>query len=255
MQMTSFDPVYQALAAVGYTDPLHPPLTHFPIALTIAALLFGLAALALKRPLLKISAQHCLVLAWLFFFPTVFLGLTDWQHYYQGAWLFPIVAKMWLAGLLFLLLSLGVILVWTGRGESKAILAIYILSFFTVVALGYFGGRLVFGGQPPSSPRRAQINKKTLGEGEKVFAANCLACHPQGKNSIMAQYPLKGSDELANFDGFLAFIRAPRLDNGAKGPMPDFPPSRISETQARDLYQYLRTAFGQPGQSKSEHKH
>ena len=245
--MTIFDPFYQALATLGYTDPVHPPLTHMPIALVTAALIFGLAARLWRRDLLGLSARHCLVLAWLFFFPTVLLGFMDWQHFYQGAWLFPIVVKIWLAGFLFVLLTMGVILVWRGQGDSKVLLVIYVLSFCTVVGLGYFGGRLVFGGwaEPPPGAARA---------GLQIFKENCRACHANGGNIVMFQYPLKGSDKLADFNGFLAFIRDPRLDDGTKGPMPDFPPEAIPDQQARDLYQYLFKTFG-PVQSVEEHQH
>jgi mono/diheme cytochrome c family protein len=253
--MKSFDFIYRALAVIGFTDPIHPTMTHFPIALSITALIFGLAALALKRPFLKVSAQHCLVLSWLFFFPTVFLGVLDWQHFYHGAWIPPIIIKIWLAGVLFLVLSAGVILIFTGRGESKAILAVYVLSSLIVVALGYFGGHLVFGDWTPSAAARAQIDTRTLKSGEKIFNDHCQVCHQNGGNVILAQYPLRGSDKLANFQDFISFIRNPRLDDGAKGPMPGFSPVRISEAQARDLYQYLHAAYGQAGKKDSVGRH
>jgi mono/diheme cytochrome c family protein len=243
--MTFFDPFYRALAALGFTDPVHPPLTHMPIGLVVAALTFGFGALLLGRPFLSQSARHCLVLAWLFFFPTVLLGFMDWQHYYRGVWVAPIIAKLVLAGFLFVVLTAGVILVWRGRGESRVLLLIYVLSFLAVVGLGYFGGRLVFGGaaaQPEASP----APDAALRAGEQVFATHCQACHAGGGNAILPQHPLKGSDDLAKFDTFLAFIRDPRLDNGSKGPMPAFSPQELPEPQARDLYHYLLRAFGPP---------
>ena len=48
--MTLFNPLYNALAAMGYTDPIHPPLTHMPIALVVAALIFGFSGWILRRP-------------------------------------------------------------------------------------------------------------------------------------------------------------------------------------------------------------
>ena len=150
--MTIFNPLYNALAAIGYTDPIHPPLTHMPIALVVAALIFGLASWILRRPSLGQAARYCLGLAWLFIFPTVLLGFMDWQHFYQGAWLLPIIVKIALTSFLFVLLSIGLILVIIGREESKALLAIYVIAFLTVGGLGYFGGRLVFGGRAPAAP-------------------------------------------------------------------------------------------------------
>ena len=134
--MTIFNPLYAALAAMGFTDPIHPPLTHVPIGLVVAALIFGLTGWLLRRPAWSQAARYCLGLAWLFIFPTVLLGFMDWQHYYQGAWLLPIIVKIGLASFLFVLLSIGLILVKTGREESKALLAIYLIAFFIMQGLG-----------------------------------------------------------------------------------------------------------------------
>jgi uncharacterized membrane protein len=237
--MTIFNPLYNALAAMGFTDPIHPPLTHIPIGVVVAALIFGLTGWLMKRPALGQAARYCLGLAWLFIFPTVLLGFMDWQHYYQGAWLLPIIVKISLASFLFVLLSIGLILVKTGREESKALLAIYLIAFLTVGGLGYFGGRLVFGGRAPAAP-------PALEAGKKLFENNCMACHPNGGNAISPEAIIIGSDELKDFPTFLAWIRDPRLDNGQKGPMPDFLPWKISNEQARQLYDYLIGVLGKP---------
>jgi uncharacterized membrane protein len=237
--MTIFNPLYNALAAMGFTDPIHPPLTHMPIALVVAALIFGLTGWILRRPSLGQAARYCLGLAWLFIIPTVLLGFMDWQHYYQGAWLLPITVKIGLSIFLFVLLSIGLILVIIGREESKALLAIYVIAFLTVGGLGYFGGRLVFGGRAPEAPPALQA-------GKGLFENNCMACHPYGGNAIKPQDIIIGSDQLKDFQTFLAWIRDPRLDNGEKGPMPEFLPRKISDQQARQLYDYLFGVFGKP---------
>jgi uncharacterized membrane protein len=237
--MTIFNPFYSALAAIGYTDPIHPPLTHMPIGLVVAALLFGFAGLILRRPLLSQISRYCLLLAWLFIFPTVFLGFMDWQHFYQGAAIFPIIVKISLASFLFVLLSLGLFLVVSGRQESKALLVIYLIAFFTVGGLGYFGGRLTFGGRAPAAPPGLQA-------GKKLFEDNCMACHPNGGNAIRPKMIIVGSDRLTDFHAFLKWIRNPRLDNGKKGPMPEFLPWKISDQQARQLYDYLIGVLGKP---------
>ncbi len=200
--MTIFDPIYNALAAMGFTDPIHPPLTHIPIGLVVGALIFGLTAWLLRRPALGQAARYCLGLAWLFIIPTVLLGFMDWQHYYQGAWLMPIVVKIGLAGFLFVLLSIGLILVITGREESKALLAIYVIAFLTVGGLGYFGGRLVFGGRAPAAPPALQA-------GQRLFEHNCMACHPNGGNAISPEAIIIGSDDLKDFPTFLGWIQGP----------------------------------------------
>jgi uncharacterized membrane protein len=237
--MTIFSPLYNALAAMGFTDPIHPPLTHMPIALVVAALIFGFAGWILRRPSLGQAGRYCLVLAWLFIFPTVLLGFMDWQQFYQGAWLLPIIVKIGLAGFLFVILSIGVILIVTGREESKAILAIYVIAFLTVGGLGYFGGRLVFGGRAPAAPPALQA-------GQRLFKHYCMACHPNGGNAITPQEIIIGSDRLKDVPTFLAWIRDPRLDNGTKGPMPEFLPGKISDQQARQLYDYLIGVLGKP---------
>jgi uncharacterized membrane protein len=210
-----------------------------PIGLVVGALFFGFAALIWKRPLLGLSAQHCLVLAWLFLFPAVLFGFMDWQHYYHGAWLVPIKIKIGLASFLFVILSTGLILIFKGRGESKAILVIYVLAFCTVVLLGYFGGHLVFGGRSRATPEEFQV-------GMKIFDANCIACHPNGGNAFVPDMPLKGAPYLENADKLIAFIRDPRLRNEAKGPMPDFPPTDITDQEVRELYRYLIHEYGLP---------
>ena len=237
--MTIFNPFYYALTAIGYTDPIHPPLTHMPIALVVAAVIFGFAGLVLRKPFLNRMARYCLLLAWLFIFPTVLLGFMDWQHFYQGAALFPIIVKISLASFLFILLSLGLFLIISGRKESKALLVIYVIAFFTVGALGYLGGRLVFGGRAPAAPPALQA-------GRVLFVDNCMACHPNGGNAIMPDAIITGSDNLTDFHIFLTWIRNPRLDNGQKGPMPQFLAWKINDRQARQLYDYLIGVLGKP---------
>jgi hypothetical protein len=80
--------------------------------------------------------------------------------------------------------------------------------------------------------------------GAAIFRANCVSCHPNGGNTITPNLPLRGSRMLASFDAFLDFIRHPKMPNGSKGAMPNFPPSKISDHQARELYQYLTSAEG-----------
>jgi|UniRef100_A0A7V6A2B5 mono/diheme cytochrome c family protein len=235
--MTVFNPFYNILYNLGFPDPIHPPLTHMPIGLVVATLIFGFMAFRRRDPVLTRLTRSCLVLAWLFFFPTVLFGFMDWQHWYQGAWVQPIIIKMCLAAFLFLLLSLGLMLFVTGREQSKALLIIYVLAFFTVMGLGYFGGRLVFGGRAPAVPPRLEA-------GRRLFANHCMACHPSGGNAILPGDYIIGSGNLKDLPAFLAWIRNPRLDNGRKGPMPGFSPQDITDEQAGELYAYLARVMG-----------
>ncbi len=235
--MTLINSFYHTLYAIGFHDPIHPPLTHITIGMVVAALIFEVLARILGRSPLAQAARSCLVLAWLSIFATVLLGFMDWQHWYQGAWLLPLLIKICLASFLFLLLSLGMILIFTGRQESKALLAIYLLAFFTVVGLGYFGGRLDFGGRAPAV-------RPQLEAGRRLFQNNCMACHPNGGNAILPHNIIIGSDKLKDLQTFIAWLHNPRLDNGQKGPMPEFPPKKISEDQAKELFNYLNRVVG-----------
>jgi uncharacterized membrane protein len=70
--------LYHILEQVGYTHPIHPPLTHMPTGLVIGALIFGLLSTLSRRPVFAVSARHCFVLALVFVFPSAFFGYTDW---------------------------------------------------------------------------------------------------------------------------------------------------------------------------------
>jgi uncharacterized membrane protein len=226
------DAIYQLLEKLGYPHPLHPPLTHMPIGLVTGALVLGFVAWLFLRPSLWPSARHCLILALLFLIPTALLGYMDWQHYYAGAWLFYIKIKLILAGALLILLSIGFIVTRKSKANPIASLTIFSLSFFTVVALGYYGGQLVFGGWTPTAPKEFQI-------GARIFKGNCSGCHPHGGNIITTNLPLNIAPQLADFDTFRSFVRHPEMPNGSRGEMPDFPPTKISDQQAQELYQYV----------------
>ncbi|OHD68051.1 MAG: hypothetical protein A2W19_15735 [Spirochaetes bacterium RBG_16_49_21] len=137
------DFIYNLLAAIGYTHPLHPPFTHIPMGMTIGAFLFILASF--KREELEKTAFYCLILA-LIFAPVVsILGLMDWQHRYLGAWRPLIIAKMILAVVFIILLALAVYLRYKEKAGKKALILVYALCLATATALGYIGGQLVFG--------------------------------------------------------------------------------------------------------------
>ncbi len=108
---------------------------------------------------------------------------------------------------------------------------------FTVLALGFFGGQLAYSGKVPVGPAEFR-------SGEKLFRANCSGCHPYGGNIVDPKAELRGSDELKDLQTFIRWIRDPRLDNGAKGPMPPFLPARVSDAQAKELLGYIIKVMG-----------
>ncbi len=234
------DFIYQFLESIGYTHPIHPPLTHMPIGLVAGALILRLAARFSDQAPLARAAFYCLVLALVFAVPTVLAGVIDWQHYYSGAWVFPIKIKIALSVLLFILLAGGVGLGWRGNADSKPFLAICLLSFLAVVGLGYFGGELALAPRlcPPAAPGYQA--------GAKIYATLCAACHPNGGNIFDASLPVRGSKHLADFDDFSSFMRHPHRHDGSPPSMPAFPPEKLPDAQMRELYQYIINTFGTP---------
>jgi cytochrome c6 len=68
---------------------------------------------------------------------------------------------------------------------------------------------------------------------QQLFKENCAACHVGGGNIVNPKMPLKGAPLLKTFAAFLTQIRKPQP------PMPAFPPAKISDAQARKLYDYI----------------
>lgn len=233
-----FDFFYEFLSKVGYTHPPHSPITHMPIGLVAGALILRLAAIFADRAYLARAAFYCLVLALALALPTVLLGVMDWQHYYSGAWVFPIKVKIALASLLSIFLAAGVILGWRGNAESKPFLAICLLSFLTVAGLGYFGGELVLAARLyPPAPQEYQA-------GARIYTEYCAACHTLGGNIFDASLPVRGSKHLKDFADFSSFVRHPHRHEGPPPTMPAFPPEKLPDAQVRELYQYIINVFG-----------
>ncbi len=219
------DRFYQALETIGYTHPLHPTQVSMPIGLVVGALVLALAAVVLKKSHLAVSARHVVIMALFFLITTAAAGVMDWMHYYSGVWLFPIKVKVWMAGFLFVLLILALVPGGRLKPTSPILIGIYVLCFLTVTALGFFGANLVFDGRTPPLPPRFHV-------GETVYGMNCCGCHPYGGNAIKPRKAILGSDSLKDLKTFVGWLRDP------SAPMPPFPPDRISDADAQQLYQY-----------------
>jgi mono/diheme cytochrome c family protein len=223
--------IYQVFEKIGYTHPLHPAITHLPVGLVAAAFIFALVALLFRRTILpSLAYDRIILLAFIFAFPTIFLGYADWQHHYYGAWLHPIKVKLVLSGAFLILLLVGLIYVRKAGGESKGALAIYALCFLSVTGLGFYGAQLSFE-EKPIAPTEA-VNR--FQAGEQLFGANCSDCHTK-KSDIFT------SPQFLNLATFLAFIRNPVGPMGKPINMPPFPADKITDDQALKLYQYLVT--------------
>jgi uncharacterized membrane protein len=240
--MAWIDAFYDFLQYLGYLHPVHATLVHIPIGAVIAALVFAIVSLIRKDQPIGRAAHYCTVLGFISAFPTILLGIVDWQYFYAGAWLFPIKMKLILAPILLILYFLGVLY---GRTKtmlshiSRQYLAITILTFIAVVFLGYYGGELVFYEAPP-------VTSPELRAGRTLFVTRCGACHPQGGNIMNPSLPVKGSADLKTFQTFLEWIRNPVRPSGKRGIMPPFPPSRISEQQAKDMYSFITEVIERP---------
>jgi uncharacterized membrane protein len=226
------DSIYRLLDQIGYPHPIHPTEVHMPIGLIVGALIFRVAGALLRRPALAQTAHYCTILALLFLFPTVLFGFMDWQHFYAGAWLYPIKIKILLAVVLIIMVFAGILLAYKRGVGSGFVLLNYSISFVLVVVLGYFGGDLVYGGMRPKAP-------ESYLAGLDAFNANCVACHPRGGNIIDPSLPLLNSAYTRSPAAFIAFIRNPKRPDGSPGAMPTFSPQKISDQQVSDLYKYI----------------
>jgi mono/diheme cytochrome c family protein len=234
-----FDRLYEFLADIGYGHPLHPMFVHTASGVPTVALLLALVALLYRRPDYAKSARHCMVLAFIFSFPAVFFGFTDWQYFYSGVWLEPITTKIVLAGALLVFLGLAIFFGRGGRFASKLVLGVYALAFLCVVALGYFGAELAFGPKAPPAPPEYQA-------GEKIYLKNCSACHPFGGNIVNAKLSVAGAPQLVDRKIFLLYLRDPKQPKPAIAIMPIVPPTKISDEQAEQLYDYITKVLERP---------
>jgi mono/diheme cytochrome c family protein len=102
---------------------------------------------------------------------------------------------------------------------------------------GGMGGGMMGGqGYQRGQGYQQQYQERTGGVG--LFAANCASCHPNGGNIIVPNLPVRGAPQLGSYSSFRDLVRQGR------GPMPPFPSSRISDSQLRELYRYVRSVYG-----------
>ena len=230
--------VYQILAKIGFTHPLHPPATHLPAGLIIGGFVFALIAWIFNRKSLAQTARHCFILALVMAVATILLGLMDWQHRFGGAYLFEIKMKLVLAGsLLFLLLVAVVYAALTGT-FSKKLVAIYALCLVNVIGLGYFGGELVYG----TKTGKETETKGLAADGSALFKQNCSACHftdstatkvGPGLKGVFAQDKFPISGQPVSDDSFRQILKTPYSK------MPPF--GHLADEQVDALLDYLKT--------------
>lgn len=230
--------LYDLLALMGYSHPVHPVLVHLPVGMSIGAFCFWLMAVITGRPIYRTTAYQAIVLAFISIFFTIPVGVFDWQRFYGEAWLFEIKMKLALASLYFVIVALAVI-VGRRHKDSPVMPVLYFSSVMTVMGLGFFGGQLVYQGFTPKAPAQFNI-------GKHVFESHCSGCHRRGENLIEPDLPLRNAPQLHDFNDFQRFIREPRMPDGSVGAMPRFTLSDVSDEDAKQLYDYLYFAFLTP---------
>lgn len=137
------DFIYQNLESVNYTH-LHPAVTHLPVGMVVGAFLFASGAQFFERPQLWTTARHCLILAFVFMWPSLLFGYMDWQYHYEGKWLSAITTKIILSVVLVVWLSVSIRITRNEKADPKIILGVYFIALLLVTALGYYGGKLVY---------------------------------------------------------------------------------------------------------------
>lgn len=230
--------IYQSLAKIGYTHPLHPPATHLPAGLVIGAFIFALIAWIFNRKSLAQTARHCMILSLVMAVPTVLLGLMDWQHRFGGAYLFEIKMKLVLAAILLFLLLVAVVYTALSGAFTKTVVAICGLCLLTVIGLGYFGGELVYG-----TKTGAEAETKGLAaKGAALFKQNCSACHFTDSTATKVGPGLKAIFKRDKFPVSGLPATAANFRKQLTTPFSKMPPfGHLADEQVEALLDYLKT--------------
>jgi len=137
--------IYQTLAKLGYSHPLHPAITHIPMGMIIGGFLFAVGSVVMKKDDLAIAAHYCYTLALIFVLPTMMLGYMDWQYRLEAEWNRLILTKIILAVILT-----GMLVISFFYGKKKQVnikqkLILYVICFVIAMGLGFIGGELQYG--------------------------------------------------------------------------------------------------------------
>jgi len=208
---------------------LHGATTHFPVALTMAALLSEFLALILPRALsLRTTASYLILLGALSAIPAALTGLflTKGEALGHGALLYHHLF-VWPA--LGGLLALGLWRAFTGEASHRTacLLGLLIVSGLMSGA-GYWGGEMLFTPNGEAAP----VTPEQIDLGRKAFAMSCAECH--GDDAHGGEGP--DLHALALSDSRIAST----VTQGIKGEMPAFG-KKYDAPQVAALISYLRT--------------
>lgn len=177
------DDLYSLLTKIGFKEPLHSPITHMPIGLVVGALIFFLVAVIFKRKNLILTARHASILAFIFAFPTILLGVMDWIHFYHATLFVPIMIKMALAGIALTVLGAGIILGSEIKLHTMTMTVLYVIAFIAMIGLGYFGSGIIYGrGLRIKVPASSAVIKSSPTKGTPADTGTGMKAAAQGQN-------------------------------------------------------------------------
>jgi uncharacterized membrane protein len=230
--------IYQVLNRLDYTHPVHPIFTHLPIGLVFGTIIFSIAAGISRRSDLAQSARHCTVLALILLLPALASGVMDWQHFYGGAYLFIFKVKLALAGILLIFLLMAVVAGRAGKTISNTFFFLNLCCLLTVIALGYFGGQLVYG----SKPSQAQTTVSLADKGIAIYRQHCSACHFADRSTEKIGPGLKGLFKQERFPSSGDPATEVNFKKMLKNPLNEMPAyDHLSEADVAALIVYLKT--------------
>jgi len=137
--------IYQTLAKIGYSHPLHPAMTHIPMGMIIGGFLFAVGSVVMKKDDLAKAAHYCYTLALIFVLPTMMLGYMDWQYKFEAEWNRLILTKIILAVMLTAMLVISFFYGKNVKVDIKQKLILYVICFAISMGLGFIGGELQYG--------------------------------------------------------------------------------------------------------------
>ncbi len=225
--------LYKMLGGLGFTHPLHPVGVHLPLGLIMGGFIFSLLSVLLKQTALARTARHVFVLALVSLPPVALGGYMDWQHFYGGAPLFPIKMKIFLACILFLLLSGAV---YCDLRQFGNLIVLHAFCLMIAGYIGFYGGELVYGTKEPA-PKAAPTSR-----GAELFGGFCAPCHYPDSTETKIGPGLKGLFQMQRLPVSQEPVSEAAVRNQFTTPFEDMPVmDELSEDEITLVVDYLKT--------------
>jgi hypothetical protein len=157
----------------------------------------------------------------------------DWQHFYSGAWIIPIIMKMVLAVVLLVLLLYSLI-----PSRPKIPLLLVGLCLLVVIGIGFFGGELVYGTRGTAKV----IGDERIEQGATYFAQKCAMCHYNDRTDTRIGPGLKDLFQKGKLPISGKAVTAENIENQLKTPLDSMPAfAAITDEELGALIEYLKT--------------